>query len=122
IDVHTDVLYYAVAGWGDDFTGSIVDYGTFPDQKIGYFAKRDARYTLEKLYPRMGVEGRIYAGLEALTDLILGREWPRDDGVAMRVDRCLIDANYGQQADVVYQFCRESKYASLITPSHGRGI
>ena len=25
----------------------------------------------------------------------------------MRIDRCLIDANWGQSTDVVYQFCRQ---------------
>jgi len=32
----------------------------------------------------------------------------RDDGAMMRIGRCLIDANWGQSTDVVYQFCRQS--------------
>jgi hypothetical protein len=44
----------------------------------------------------------IYVGLERLTTDYLGREWRRDDGAALRVERCLIDANWGSSTDVVY--------------------
>ena len=69
-----------------------------------------------------GLEGSIYAGLESLTSKLLDREWQRDDGAAMRIGRCLIDANWGQSTDVVYQFCRQSKHAAVIMPSHGRFV
>jgi len=38
----------------------------------------------------------------------------------MRIDRCFIDANWGQATDVVYQFCRQSQFAGVLLPSHGR--
>jgi phage terminase large subunit GpA-like protein len=44
----------------------------------------------------------------------------RDDGTEMRIERCLIDANWGQTTDVVYQFCRQSIYANVLYPSHGQ--
>jgi len=68
------------------------------------------------------MEGAIYAGLEQLTDHILGKEWRRDDGAMMRVERCLIDANWGQSTDVVYQFCRQSRLAPILLPSHGKYV
>jgi len=40
----------------------------------------------------------------------------------VRIDRCLIDANWGQTTDVVFEFCRQSKHASSLTPSHGRYV
>jgi hypothetical protein len=40
----------------------------------------------------------------------------------MRIGRCLIDANWGQSTDVVYQFCRQSKNAAVVIPSHGRFV
>jgi hypothetical protein len=122
IDVHQDVLYYSVVGWDDHFGGAVIDYGTYPDQKRGYFTLRDATQTLSRVTRAAGVEGQIYAGLEKLTDLILDREWIRADGLSFRVERCPIDANWGAQTDVVYQFCRESKHAAILTPSHGKGI
>ena len=40
----------------------------------------------------------------------------------MKVEKCLVDANWGQSTDVVYQFCRESAFANVIIPSHGKYI
>ena len=40
----------------------------------------------------------------------------------MRIDRCLIDANWGQSTDVVYQFCRQSSFAGILLPSHGKYV
>src|SRR5690606_7911661 len=104
-------LFWLVAAWEDDFTGYVIDYGTEPDQKAPerYFTLRDVRRTLAQASPRAGLEGSIYAGLERLTEATLGREWRRDDGAMVRIDRCLIDANWGSSTDVVYQFCRQSK-------------
>jgi hypothetical protein len=122
IDVHGSIHYYTVCAWEDDFTGYIVDYGTFPDQKRPYFAHNDVKHPLSDAFKAMGAEGQIYAGLQALADRILGREWGKDGGVTLRVERCLVDANWGQQTDLVYKFCRESAHAAVLTPSHGRGI
>ena len=33
IDVQKEVLFYSVCAWHDDFTGYLLDYGTYPDQK-----------------------------------------------------------------------------------------
>ena len=52
----------------------------------------------------------------------LTREWRRDDGAAMKIERCLIDANWGNSTDVVYQFCRQTPHAAVVMPSHGRYV
>jgi hypothetical protein len=122
IDVQATLLFYVVAAWEDDFTGYVIDYGTFPDQRRPYFTLRDARLTLATATKAAGLEGTIYAGLETLTNQFLVREWPRDDGAVLRIERCLIDANWGSSTDVVYQFCRQSAHASVILPSHGRFV
>jgi len=122
IDVQGKALYWLVAAWADDFTGHIIDYGTEPDQKQSYFTLRDVRRTLTGASPRAGQEGAIYAGLERLCGSMLVREWRRDDGAMVRIDRCLIDANWGTSTDVVYQFCRQSPHASVLLPSHGRYV
>jgi hypothetical protein len=120
IDVHANLLYYVVAAWEDDFTGFVIDYGAWPDQKRPFFTLRDAQPTLAHVAPKAGLEGSIYAGLESLANRELGREWHRDDGAAMRIERCLIDANWGSSTDVVYQFCRQSVHSAALLPSHGR--
>ena len=122
IDVQQNLLFYCVCAWDDEFTGSVLDYGTYPDQQRPYFTLRDSRRTLGLAEPGTGLEGAIYAGLKALTDQCLSREWKRDDGAALRIERCLIDANWGHSTDVVYQFCRQTSYASVLIPSHGRFV
>jgi len=125
VDVQGKALFWLVAAWEDDFTGYVVDYGVEPDQKtpLGtHFTLRDIKRTLAHAAPRAGQEGAIYAGLERLAASHLAREWRRDDGAMVRIDRCLIDANWGASTDVVYQFCRQSSYAAALMPSHGRYV
>ncbi|MBM3524941.1 MAG: hypothetical protein FJX57_18490, partial [Alphaproteobacteria bacterium] len=122
IDVQGSLLFWVVCGWEDDFTGSVIDYGAWPDQRRAYFTLREANPTLATATGAAGIEGAIYQGLEKLTAAVLGRDWPRDDGAVLRVERCLIDANWGTCTDVVYQFCRESAHATVVTPCHGRFV
>ncbi len=122
VDVQANLLFFVVAAWEDDFTGYVIDYGTFPDQQRPYFTLRDARLTLPLATKASGLEGAIYASLEQLTTSYLGREWRRDDGAMLRIERCLIDANWGSSTDVVYQFCRQSAHAGMVMPSHGRFV
>jgi DNA invertase Pin-like site-specific DNA recombinase len=122
IDVQATLLFFVIAAWEDDFTGYVIDYGTFPDQQRSYFTLRDARHTLTTTTKAAGLEGTIYAGLEKLTGNYLTREWRRDDGAMLRIERCLIDANWGSSTDIVYQFCRQSSHAGIVTPSHGRFV
>jgi len=122
IDVQKELLYYLVAAWEECFSGYVVDYGVYPKQNRRYFLLRDARPTLQDAASGSGLEGSVYAGLEALTDELLSREWPRDDGAMMKIERCLIDANWGQTTDVVYQFCRQSTHSAILLPSHGRYV
>jgi hypothetical protein len=122
VDVQATLLFYTVVAWESDFTGYLIDYGSYPDQKRPYFTLRDARSTLATATKAEGLEGSIYAGLERLTGDLIGREWRRDDGAMMRIERCLIDANWGASTDVVYQFCRQSAHAGIVIPSHGRFV
>lgn len=122
IDVQGKLLYWAVCGFHDDFTVHVLDYGSYPEQKRPYYTLRDAQRTLGHVAKGAGQEGAIYAGLEALTVSLLGREWKREDGAFLKIGRCLIDANWGTSTDVVYEFCRRSAHAALLMPSHGRFV
>jgi len=122
IDVQQNVLFFVMAAWEEDFTGYVIDYGTYPDQQRQYFSLRDAQRTLAQVTRTAGLEGSIYAGLENLTNLYLSRAFRRDDGAELKIDRCLVDANWGTSTDVVYQFCRQSPHAALLMPSHGRYV
>jgi hypothetical protein len=122
VDVQQKLLFYVVCAWTDEFTGAVIDYGAYPDPQRAYFTLRDVTRTLTDAAPGTGLEGAVYAGLQALTEKCLAREWPREDGAAVRIDRCLIDANWGSSTDVVYQFCRQSQHAAMLMPSHGRFV
>ncbi len=122
IDVHKKALLYVVAAFADNFTGAIIDYGAYPDQGRDYFTLADCRQTLARAAPGTGFEAMIYAGLETATAAVVDREYLCDGGGVLRVERCLIDANWGDSRDTVYQFCRESRHAALLYPSHGVGI
>lgn len=122
VDVQGKMLYYVVIAWSDTFTGAVIDYGTYPDQKRRDFTLADARITLKHKHPGTSDEGAIYAGLESLTDDLFTRTWKREDGANMNIERLMIDANWGEMTNVVYQFCRQSQFAALLLPSHGRGI
>jgi len=76
--------------------------------------------TLEQVCPAGGFEASVFAGFERLCDRTLGKEWGSDDGGIGRIDRCLIDANWGASTDIVYEYCRRSPHAAMLTPSHGR--
>ena len=122
IDVQQKALFWMLCGWEPDFTGYVVDYGTWPDQKRTFFTLRDIRRTLAQQKPEAGLEGAIYNGLEMLCAEQMGRVYKREDNLDMRIDRCLIDANWGQSTDVVYQFCRQSQFSGILLPSHGKYV
>jgi len=122
VDVQQKVLFWMLCAWEEDFTGYIVDYGTWPEQRRAYFTLRDVHSTLGRATPGAGLEGQIFGGLEKLTAEKLSRAYRREDGAEMRIDRCLIDANWGQSTDVVYQFCRQSSFAGILLPSHGKYV
>ncbi|MBA3776993.1 MAG: phage terminase large subunit family protein [Betaproteobacteria bacterium] len=83
----------------------------------------DANVTLATIYPGQAREVAIYAGLRDLAAGILDRAYRRHESEEeLRIERCLIDANWGESTETVYQFCRQSPFAGLLMPSHGRGI
>ena len=122
VDVQKALLFYVVIAWAEDFTGAVIDYGSWPDQHRHEYSLADANPSIQTLFPKAGFEGALYAALSALTEECLGREWEREDGAVLKIERALVDANWGQSTDVVYQFCRQSSHAGVILPSHGRYV
>jgi len=120
IDVGGGVLFWCVCGWSESFAGSVIDYGTFPRQNRSYFDASDARPSLADFFKDHDETARVYAGLKATVDAVVGRSYPRHGGGDLRVERCLIDS--GWLTDTVHQFCRQSVYAPLLLPSKGYGI
>lgn len=122
IDVQKALLFYVVVAWADDFTGAVIDYGAWPDQHRRQFSLADASPTIQSKFPKAGFEGALYAALDALTKEYLSREWEREDGAVLKIEKALIDANWGQSTDIIYQFCRQNVHAGVLLPSHGRYV
>lgn len=122
IDVQGKALYYVVCAWEDDFTGAVVDYGAWPDQRIPYYTLRDLRRTMAQAIPNAGLEGQIMGALKALVGELATRIWQRDDGTRASLGKILVDANWGHSTEVVYEFCRRDEHHAILIPSHGRFI
>jgi len=117
IDVQKDMLFWAVCAWDDLFTGHVVDYGTFPEQRRQYFSLRDANPTLADATAVPGLEAQIYRGLSMLVGHLLERSFEREDGQTLKIERLLVDANW--QSETVKQWIRQANLGSVL-PAHGR--
>jgi hypothetical protein len=120
IDVHDDLLYWVVAAWSDDFTGFVVDYGTFPDQKKTYFNKSNKNnLTLQKNYSGMKRLGAIRLGVEELLNEILSREFTTAEDTILYVERIMIDTGYSYKA---IEAAMARVRSPIVTPTKGVGI
>ena len=122
IDVQQTILYWMVCAWEDNFSGSIIDYGTHPEQGRGYFTMRDAQKTIQIEHRESAFEANLYAALDRCVTMLLTREYRSDDGTPQRIEKMMVDANWGASTDIVYQFCRTSPMGSIVMPSHGRYV
>jgi hypothetical protein len=122
VDVQEKLLFWLVASWNQSFGGHVVAYGCYPDQASTFFEAKHAKRTLAQAAKGAGFEAALSAGLEQVAKLLLGRDWTREDGAAMRISQLLIDANWGQSTGTVRTFCRRTPFAGAILPSHGKGI
>jgi hypothetical protein len=122
IDVQGKLLWYVVIAWDGTFGGSIIDYGSYPDQRRAYYTLADAKRTLARVTQVAGLEAQLRAGLDALAGQLVTREWPRQDGASMRLEKLMVDAHWGQSTEIVLKFCRESPHAAMLLPSHGKFV
>lgn len=122
IDVQGKLLYYVVCAWAQDFTGYVIDYGAFPDQRRRYFTLGDAQKTLATEYPGEPIETQWTKGLARLTESLCGRNWQRLDGTTLKIGRLAIDSGYGESTKAVKRFCLTSPHAAILQASKGIGI
>lgn len=120
VDVGGKVHWYAVVAWNSSFGGSVIDYGPWPRQNRAYFAASDARPDLEALSPGAPEPARVYAGLSGVVNAIAGREYEREGGGGLKIERLLIDS--GWLPDTVFRFCRENPHSAILLPSKGYSV
>lgn len=122
IDVHQDLLYWKICWWTEDFTGGIVDYGTWPDQKKLTFKLRDASPTIRRATGLRAILPAVRRALDVLATDILTRKYTRPDGLVLEVERLGEDANWGKATETVYEHAREHPLSSRIRPCHGKFV
>ena len=123
IDVGVNVLWWMVCAWDERFGGTIIGYGVYPEQKQAYFRKSAPTQSLGQIHAGKSQEAAVYAGLTAVVENILGKSFRQEEtGIELKVEKLLIDANYGDLTDLVYDFIRRSPHTAVITPSHGKYI
>jgi hypothetical protein len=122
IDVQQAVLFWLVCGWDPGFGGAVLDYGTWPPQRVRWFDLASLTDTIQARFPGMPLEAQLYGALDQCAAELAAREWEREDGTALRLSKCLVDANWGQSTETVYKLCRRSPHAAILLPSHGRGV
>jgi hypothetical protein len=123
IDVHSRLLYYVVTAWSKDFTGSVIDYGTYPRQPLSYFAQQSAPVAMADMLPGASEDAWILAGLTALTNNLLGAMFVREDMAEMHIGQLLIDAHWGEKNQLIKQFCRRHPQAGTrLMAAQGYGI
>lgn len=117
IDVGAYLHWWVVCAWTKSFDGWIIDYGTYPEQRFGYFTAEEAKKmkTLSRTHPGAR-EGSILAGLKSLEAKLL-REYTQVAGGAMRISRLMADSGY--LPDTVFDWVRQSPNQSLVLPSKG---
>ncbi|MEI8376801.1 MAG: terminase gpA endonuclease subunit, partial [Planctomycetota bacterium] len=120
VDVHDDLLFYAVSGWEKDFTGFGIEYGAFPEQSKRYFTLSSAQPTLQQKFSGGAKESAIFAGLEVFAAELLARHWTRDDGTTLQIGRLLIDSGY--LPEIVASVIRKLNQTVIAMPSKGIGI
>lgn len=118
-DSGNHVLWWMVCAWMKDFTGWIVDYGTWPDQKRATFYKEELPRPLELELPAAPWEHAFVNAHNKLDAILLGREWPTDRGGTRGIDRLLKDWGDGDHTEILKYQIASSPYRDRIRPSKG---
>ena len=123
IDVQGKLLYWVVTAWrSSDFTGWIVDYGSWPEQPSKYYTLSKASRTLSDKYKGTGLEGRIRAGLFDLIDMLGNRKFTSLAGNILPMKAIGIDAAWGEVTSTIQSVALEHPFTANIMPCFGRGL
>lgn len=121
VDVQKTCLFYTVCAFADDFTGAVIEYGTFPEQNTRRFSLSTITRRLCDIY-KSSVEAQLYSGISALVKDKASCVYRREDGTELQIGMIAIDANWGISTDIVYQFCRQTEFRGRVIPAHGRYV
>jgi len=124
IDVHANLLYYTVAAVKSDFSGSIIDTGTWPEQKAPYFSLASAKQTLQKMYGTANGEDNeicIERGVKELIYRLMHHPWEDENQKPFPITCGLVDSGY-KRAEVRAAIRQSMPEARVVLASRGVGI
>ena len=110
IDIQKDCLYWLATAWASDFSGTVIDYGRYP--------KGNAK--MGNVYQGKGLEEQVSYCLTELASILHDKTYLRDvNREPLRIDKIIVDANWGFVSEVVKKVCRNFK--GWLEPTFGWG-
>ena len=122
LDPDYKLVWWMVVAWNEQFTGHVVAYGAWPDQGASYFTHADAKKTIARSFPKQSRDAQTMQALETAAGKLLNTEWQDENGVTMRIDRCVVDSGLGEITDAVFAWARQTTHAAVVMPSKGLGL
>jgi len=125
LDVHDDLLYWALGALTEEGSCALADYGTYPKQRSRYFQKADCRKTMRVAHKGIGVDGAIRASLLKHCKDHLDRTWKGEDGVEeFKLDLLLIDCGHKPEVvnSAVIELLKEPAYKGRVMLCRGFGV
>ena len=110
IDVQKDCLYWLATAWGADFSGTVIDYGRYP--------KGTAK--MENVWQGKSLEEQCTLCLTELANILKDKTYQREiNNEPLKIDKIIVDANWGLVTDVVKRVCHNFK--GWLEPTFGWG-
>ncbi len=117
IDSSDEVLWWMVCGWAKDFSGWVIDYGTWPDQGRPTFYKSDLGAKISDQMPGASWEEAFVSAHNILENHILSNDWQTESGHAKSIDLLCKDWSDGGQKPRIQSQIMASANRSRIRPT-----
>jgi hypothetical protein len=118
VDSSDKVLWWMVVAVDKHFGGSIVDYGTWPDQRRPVFYKSDLAYAIGHDAPGRSWEESFVIAHNQLEDFLC-ESWATTDGSEKQIDMILKDWSDGGQMPLIRSQIAASKNRNRIRAAKG---
>jgi hypothetical protein len=109
VDMGRAELWWLVVAWDSVASGTIVDYGTWPEQRGASLLDQYASQT-----------EAAAGGLASCLHRVFGAQYTREDGAALNVDLAMVDCGDPATRDAVFGVCRGARFGSPVIASRGR--
>ena len=119
VDSSDKVLWWMVVAVDKELSGTIVDYGTWPDQKRPVFYKSDLAYTIGHDTPDLSWEESFVIAHNELEEFLCDSWETSDNGAARQIDLILKDWSDGGQMPLIRSQIAASKNRNRIRAAKG---